>query len=62
MANALTLRSPYVLESPLEMRSYLSWMFLITARRLASGKPRRLLSFILGNVKRSLNAHVLPRP
>ena len=57
-----TLRSPYVLESPLEMGSYLSWIFLISALRLASGKLRRLLSFILGNVKRTLNAHVLPRP
>src|SRR6516225_12096582 len=48
MANALTFRSPYGLGSPLETRSYLSWMFLISALRPASGKLRHLLSFIWG--------------
>ena len=32
------------------VRSYLSWTFLISALQPASGKLRRLLSFILGNV------------
>ena len=50
MANALAVRSPYGLGSPPEMRSYLSWIFLISALRPASGKLRRLLPFILGNV------------
>jgi hypothetical protein len=49
-ANALALRSPYGLGSPLEVRSYLSWMFLISALRPASGELHRLLSFNLGNV------------
>ena len=48
MANGLTVRSPYGPGSPPEMRSYLSWIFLISALRPASGKLRRLLSFIWG--------------